>query len=338
MKKHVLFIMVAGLMIASLSACGTKSTADTETKKEEAQVTEASESAETENDSETVTENTGSESESTQTEAETEDAGSTSETASETKASGSATYVLNEGEAVSIMGKDALVTFEEDEEWEGGPLSFTWGEETIEVAEDAISAPTSYVIEDASYGCYALITAGDYDDMRHCFLVKMDEATGALSVCDDIWSSVVTDASGSLSLTKLVMGGRVDCFGTYSGFKTYDISGGSFSTQDVFWDLQNLTGDADYEYDPDSEYLNQVYSKDGRHKLVLAQDLDLGEVQIAAGEEIYPLAVDDQNKLFTFEYQGQQMTVSYEFDEENWCRAINGIGEYDLFVTVPYAG
>ena len=73
-------------------------------------------------------------------------------------------------------------------------------------------------------------------------------------------------------------------------------------------------------------------------KEFLSDPVDGNPVTIPAGAEISPLGYDPTVKLFYFDYNDERLSVTYDFDDENYCFTIDGVPQDEIFAFLPYAG
>ena len=311
MKKKVVSSLLAVCAAAMLSAgCADKTPVPTDDT--QAQDTQTDVSADTEDTQ--GTEDTGTGQENQENDSADEDS---SEPSSE------GIIALKENEGVVVGDSDKLLTVytESVDEYDGCAVYLSYGDDTLLVTEYCTGLDSAYVLAEYTNSFYVLI--GELYDNDYCELelVKID-STG-IELCDGIGASYANGAPDSMDSFELVS--EVDVLGSYRGQKTYRILDDAFYTADEFYTIEN---------GPKAE--NPV-------KLVTAAELtvelDGKKATLPVGTGIYIVGTDMAGTARFVTEDEQEGTLHYTpASEEDWEIKIDGVSEYEVFESLPYAG
>ena len=123
---------------------------------------------------------------------------------------------------------------------------------------------------------------------------------------------------------------RIYTLGTYQGYKTYSVgAGGMPETEDEMYHLVTSGADWDMQLTSKRE-LTVLMHEDGSEEKT--------EVKLPKGTAFRPIKTDGETVMVMELEDGRRCDLSLERKEGDHQFYINGIGEYDCFEALPYAG
>ena len=164
---------------------------------------------------------------------------------------------------------------------------------------------TAYFVHRGADNYLFLVTHGDSDCRNVYFL---DPANG-MNQIDTLAMGVEKIEQSEITLSEYVY-----AFGTWGGRKQYTYAEEGFTAVD-----DNYT----FDNGPKSLYAVSI---------TLKQELN----GLAAGTAIYPTGLNNGNTLTYVTEDGTE--GSFEFTEDGGVHYVDGVSEYDLFESLPYAG
>lgn len=244
------------------------------------------------------------------------------------------------------QGKDILMSFESNDEFDGGNIILEYGDAKYKLNEYTEWITTGYLIEIDDTSFYTILQACYSNDWVTSYIVKYDGNTFA-----DIAQQIggIADVS-SITKNQITFETRVDLFGTYGITIPMKLENDKLVGLDsvikfvnnpnssVFDEFESLDADT-------KERIAKEYNEEGYKVLTLKKNLksksDNGDLEIKAGEQIIPYGYDESAQKFYFTYNDTICYFEYEFvdDEYNgYTFTINGVDEDDMFEALPYVG
>lgn len=273
------------------------------------------------------------------------------------KAEDGKTQSQDDSEAITVIeiepdkktvyqGKDILMSFESNDEFDGGNIILEYGDAKYKLIEYTEWITTGYLIEIDDTSFYTILQACYSNDWVTSYIVKYDGNTFA-----DIAQQIggIADVS-SITKNQITFETRVDLFGTYGITIPMKLENDKLVGLDsvikfvnnpnssVFDEFESLDADT-------KERIAKEYNEEGYKVLTLKKNLksksDNGDLEIKAGEQIIPYGYDESAQKFYFTYNDTICYFEYEFvdDEYNgYTFTINGVDEDDMFEALPYVG
>lgn len=311
MKKKIVSVLLAVCAAAMFSAgCADKtpgSTEDSGVQDIQTDVPADTEGAQGTEDTGTGTGNPGND--------------SADEDSSEPSSEGIIALKENEGVVVGDSDKVLTVYTESVDEYDGCAVYLSYGDDTLLISEYCAQLDSAYVLAEYTNSFYVLIGELYENDYGKLNLIKIDNTE--IEWCDSIAASYANGAPDSVNSFELVS--KVDVLGSYRGQKTYRILDDAFYTSDAFYTIEN---------GPKAK--NPV-------KLVTAAELtvelDGEEATLPVGTGIYIVGTDMAGTVNFVTEDEQEGTLHYTpMSEDDWEIKIDGVSEYEVFESLPYAG
>lgn len=244
------------------------------------------------------------------------------------------------------QGKDILMSFESNDEFDGGNIILEYGDAKYKLIEYTEWITTGYLIEIDDTSFYTILQACYSNDWVTSYIVKYDGNTFA-----DIAQQIggIADVS-SITKNQITFETRVDLFGTYGITIPMKLENDKLVGLDsvikfvnnpnssVFDEFESLDADT-------KERIAKEYNEEGYKVLTLKKNLksksDNGDLEIKAGEQIIPYGYDESAQKFYFTYNDTICYFEYEFVDDGYngyTFTINGVDEDDMFEALPYVG
>lgn len=229
--------------------------------------------------------------------------------------------------------------FEQDEEYQfdsyvlkstiENPDENGAGKPVLKVSGDAVSEPmdvyladfaqyprTSYVIEDGS-DLYALVQLGYDNDYTESVLVRLDGDNTAVT---DGPIPYALDGTEGVAST-IPMYTKVDILGSYSGIKEFYIQSGALVTDDEVFHFNDNAPEL-------------VLKKSIKCHDVIADE----DITLDAGETLIPMGTDGVSEFYFKTIEREECMLKFEKDKDGFTITIDGIDQYEIFESLPYAG
>lgn len=234
----------------------------------------------------------------------------------------------------SKMGEDYLTTVElvvhEDEDLQGDFSRKT--EEYYGTFMNAYLVETPDEISEGDVLRYLYLEFMEENDFRRLYVVDLNRNELAKRELfkqvgrseASVYGHMIAD-SGQFSLYS-----RIYTLGTYLGYKTYSVGAdGMPETEEEMFHLVTSGADWDIQLTSKRELTVFMHEDDSEEKT---------EVKLPKGTAFRPIKTDGETVIVMELEDGRRCDLSLERKEGDHQFYINGIGEYDCFEDLPYAG